>query len=202
MKKSKSHRSHHTGEAAPAAGTVQMAAEPVAESAADPTFAAELPTPEQIANWKAQAEKADDHWDRLLRAKADLENFRKRASRDKEEAIRYANQKLLQGLLPVLDSFDMAVSAAESGNADALESLQSGVNMIHQQLKSALGGAGLEEIDALGQPFDPNLHEAVSQLESDDAPEGSVAQQLRKGYRLRERLLRPASVIVARKPDA
>jgi molecular chaperone GrpE len=77
-----------------------------------------------------------------------------------------------------------------------------GVNMIYQQLKSVLAEAGLEEIESQGKPFDPNIHEAVSQAESAEVPEGQVMQQLRKGYRLRERLLRPATVIVAKAPAA
>jgi molecular chaperone GrpE len=80
--------------------------------------------------------------------------------------------------------------------------LQAGIAMIQQQLKGVLAGAGLEEIDANGKPFDPMLHEAISQLETDDAPEGQVVQQIRKGYKLRDRLLRPAAVIVAKKPSA
>jgi molecular chaperone GrpE len=83
----------------------------------------------------------------------------------------------------------------------ATQSLQAGVAMIHQQLKNSLAEAGLVEVDAAGKTFDPNLHEAVSQKETEDAPEGQVVQQLRKGYKLRERLLRPATVIVAKKPS-
>jgi molecular chaperone GrpE len=81
-----------------------------------------------------------------------------------------------------------------------VQSLQTGISMVHQQLKNALTEAGLEEVDATGKRFDPNLHEAVSQQESAEVPEGHVVQQLRKGYKLRERLLRPASVIVAKAP--
>jgi molecular chaperone GrpE len=80
--------------------------------------------------------------------------------------------------------------------------LQAGIAMIQQQLKGVLAEAGLEEIDANGKPFDPTLHEAVSQLETADAPEGQVVQQIRKGYKLRDRLLRPAAVVVAKKPSA
>jgi molecular chaperone GrpE len=93
----------------------------------------------------------------------------------------------------------MALMAANTPNTSA-QSMQAGVSMIQQQLKSALTNAGLEEIDATGKPFDPNLHEAISQQESAETPDGHVVQQVRKGYKLRERLLRPASVIVARKP--
>ena len=161
--------------------------------------------PEQLQELKARAAKADEHWDRLLRTTADFDNFKKRAAREKQDAIRYANEGLIEKLVPVLDNFDMAISAtrtAQSGAADNVQSLQSGIVMIHQQLKKALADAGLEEVNADGKPFDPNWHEAVSQQETDDFPDGQVVQQLRKGYKLRDRLLRPASVIVARKRAA
>jgi molecular chaperone GrpE len=94
----------------------------------------------------------------------------------------------------------MALAAAQSAAGDTAQSLQTGVTMIYQQLKKVLTESGLEEVDAAGQAFDPNWHEAVSQQESAEVPEGQVVHQLRKGYKLRERLLRPATVIVARKP--
>ena len=157
-------------------------------------------TPEQLAELKERAAKADEHWDRLLRISADLENFKKRASREKQDAIKYANESLLQKLIPVLDNFDAALSAAQSAQTGAVQSLQTGVSMIYQQLRNTLVECGLEEVDATGKPFDPNLHEAVSQKETSEAPEGQVIQQLRKGYRFRDRLLRPASVVVAKAP--
>ncbi len=157
-------------------------------------------TPEQLAELKERAAKADEHWERLLRTTADLDNYKKRAAREKQDAIKFANQTLLQKLIPVLDNFDMALAATQQGQADAAQSLQAGVAMIAQQFKSALLEAGLEEIDAAGKSFDPNLHEAVSEKETPDAREGQVVQQLRKGYKLRDRLLRPASVVVAKKP--
>lgn len=156
--------------------------------------------PEQLEELKARAAKADEHWDRLLRTTADFENFKKRAARERQDAVRYANEGLIEKLVPVLDNFEMAMAAAQSGPADSVRSLRDGVAMIHQQLKSALADAGLEEVDATGRPFDPNWHEAVSQKETAEAPEGQVVQQLRKGYKLRDRLVRPATVIVAKKP--
>jgi molecular chaperone GrpE len=156
-------------------------------------------TPEQLAELKERAAKSEEHWDRLLRTSADFDNFKKRAAREKQEAIKFANQTLLQKLIPVLDNFDSALAAAQTTQADGAPAFQTGVNMIWQQLKSALAEAGLEEIDATGKPFDPNLHEAISQRETAEAPEGQVLQQLRKGYKLRDRLLRPASVVVAKK---
>jgi len=157
-------------------------------------------TPEQFNELKERAAKADDHWNRLLRISADLDNFKKRAAREKQDAIKFANESLLQKLIPVLDNFDAALAAAQSASNDAVQSLQTGVTMIHQQLRNALVESGLEEVDATGKPFDPNLHEAVSQKETTDVPEGHVVQQLRKGYRFRERLLRPATVVVAKSP--
>ena len=179
------------------------AAPPVAAAAAPAASAPEL-TPGQLEELKARAAKADEHWDRLLRTAADLENFKKRAARERVEAAQSANVALLQKLLPVLDHFEMAQTAAQTAEAPqgGVASLQAGIAMIQQQLKSILAETGLEEIDASGKPFDPMQHEAVSQMETADAPEGHVLQQLRKGYKLRDRLLRPAAVIVAKKPSA
>jgi len=178
----------------------------------DPAVATEEPiaplelgsvTPEQFTELKDRASKADENWNRLLRVTADFENFKKRAAREKTDAIKFANEGVLQKLIPVLDSFDMALAAVQSADGGAAtQSLQTGVNMVFQQLKKTLAETGLEEVDATGKTFDPNLHEAVSQKETSEAPEGQVVQQLRKGYKFRERLLRPASVVVARQPAA
>jgi molecular chaperone GrpE len=171
-------------------------------AAPEPLVAVESvpPTPQQIEELKARAAKADEHWDRLLRATADFDNFKKRAARERQEAARYANQALLESLLPVLDHFEMALAAAPSGATGQAHSLQAGFALVYQQFRNALLEAGLEEIDATGQPFDPKWHEAVSQQQTLEAPDGHVLQQLRKGYRLRDRLLRPAGVVVAQKP--
>jgi molecular chaperone GrpE len=163
-----------------------------------------LPAPltaQDIEQFKEKAAKADEHWDRLLRQTADFDNYKKRAARERQDAVTFANESLLSKLLPVLDAFEMAL-AASANEPKAASALQAGIVMISQQLKSALAESGLEEIDATGRPFDPNTHEAVSQAETADAPEGQVVRQIRKGYRFRNRLLRPAGVIVARKPAA
>ena len=157
---------------------------------------------EALNELKAQAAKAKEHWDTLLRTTADFDNFKKRAARERQDAVKFANESLLQKLIPVLDNFDMAITAAANAKEGAAQSLQTGVNMILSQFRGTLTEAGLEEIDATGKTFDPNFHEAVSQSETADVPEGQVVQQLRKGYKLRERLLRPATVIVAKKPAA
>ena len=172
----------------------ENAAEPVA------TIDAASVTPEQFEELKERAAKADEHWDRLLRTTADFDNFKKRAARERTDAVQFANAGLLQKLLPVLDSFEMALLAAQSAKDEKSSSLQAGIAMVQSQLKSILAESGLEEINAAGKPFDPTLHEAVSQQETTDVPEGQVVQQIRKGYKLRERLIRPAAVIVAAKP--
>jgi len=139
----------------------------------------------ELAQWK----------DTALRARADLDNFRKRMSQESADARRYANASLLEELLPVLDNFQFGLQAAE---ADAgAKNLLVGLNMVAAQLQAFLRDQGVEEISAVGQPFDPNLHEAVDQQASDSVPEGTVISQVRRGFKLRDRLLRPATVIVS-----
>ena len=216
MKKTELHiRKPEKSVETPAAATTEPAA-------TDLPVAAEL-TPEQLEELKTRAAKADEYWDRLLRTAADLENFKKRAARERTEAAHSAGAALIQKLLPILDHFEMAQAAtqtadvarqpvgglsgqngsgAKAASDSKLASLQAGVAMIQQQLKNVLAESGLEEIDASGKPFNPAWHEAVSQQETDDVPEGHVVLQLRKGYKLRDRLLRPAAVVVAKKPGA
>ena len=174
---------------------------PSTETTDNPVEALPLSS-EQIEDLKTRAAKADENWERLLRTTADFDNFKKRAAREKIESAQYASASLLQKILPVLDNFEMALAAAQTAKDGKLAALQSGVTMIQQQLKSILVEIGLEEIDAAGKPFDPTFHEAVSQQESAEVAEDHVLQQLRKGYKFKDRLLRPATVIVAKKPAA
>jgi molecular chaperone GrpE len=172
-------------------------------AASTEALAPELLTPEQIDDLKTRAGRADENWERLLRATADLDNYKKRTQREREDAVKFANESLMKKLIPVLDNFEMALSAANQTPAAAnAQSLQTGVAMILQQLRSALTESGLEEVDATGKAFDPNFHEAVAQQESAEVPDGHVLQQMRKGYKLRDRLIRPATVVVAKKPAA
>jgi molecular chaperone GrpE len=158
-------------------------------------------TPEQLAELKQKAVQATELYERLLRTTADFDNFKKRAARERDETRRAASEAMLGRLLPVLDNFDMAMAATNQPNA-SVETLKVGVGMIHGQLRQLFTDQGVEEINAVGQPFDPALHDAVSQQETADVPEGQVVQQVRKGYKMRERLLRPAGVVVARAPVA
>ena len=146
---------------------------------------------------EARAEISDLS-ERLLRLQADFENFRKRAQREKDEARQFANQSLIEKQLPILDNFEMALAAAK----DADPALRDGVQMIYDQLLGILRDSGVETSDATGEDFDPNLHEAISQQESTDAEPGTVVEQVQRGYRLHERLVRPARVVVAKAPEA
>ena len=138
----------------------------------------------------------DELNDLLVRQAADHENFRKRSQREKDEARQFANQGLLEKFLPVLDNFEMALIA--SGDADP--AIRDGVQMIYDQLLGVLKESGVEPVEAVGEPFDPNLHEAISQQHTDEAAEGTVLQQVQRGYKLNDRLVRPARVIVAAAP--
>jgi molecular chaperone GrpE len=186
---------------------IKVEAEPGEEGAAQEPETADAGTEagsneisaEELEQLRAAAAKAEEYRNRMLREAADFENFKKRAAREKQDSITYANESLLQKLVPVLDTFEMALAASGSDNP-ATESIQKGVAMVYNQLKSTLAEAGLEEIDARGKTFDPNLHEAVSQQETADVAEGGVTQQIRKGYKFRNRLVRPAGVVVAKKP--
>ena len=135
-----------------------------------------------------------------MRQVAETDNLRKRLAKEKQDAIRYANESLIEQLLPTMDSFDMALMAVSSADENSIDSLKTGIEMVHTQLKRTLEEVGLSEIDAKGQEFDPALHEAMSRKESVEAEEGTVLEQIRKGYKLKDRLVRPASVVVATAP--
>jgi molecular chaperone GrpE len=177
-----------------------MSDRPPAEPAA--TEPPSAPTAEELATLAERAAQAAALKDQLLRTAADFENFRKRAARERQEDRQYAVQSLLEKLVPVLDTLEMALQAVPAAADGPAAALKTGVDMIHGQLRGVLRDAGLQEVDCLGRPFDPAVAEAVSQADSADQPEGTVVQQLRRGYRLHERLVRPATVVIARKPQA
>ncbi|MBJ6763407.1 nucleotide exchange factor GrpE [Myxococcaceae bacterium JPH2] len=143
-------------------------------------------------------ERAKDFQDRALRAAADLENFRKRALKEKEEVQKFGVEKLLKDLLPVMDNMDRALEAA--ARSPDIDSFQKGVAMTRKSFEDALGKHGVKAFTAKGQPFDPRLHEAVQQVETAEVPAGHVVMELVRGFFLNERLARPALVVVARPP--
>ena len=147
----------------------------------------------QLAQTKAELEKFRDL---ALRSSADLDNYRKRMSKEREEAIKFANSSFLERLIPVLDNFEFGLQAARTTSSPV--SILEGMTMVQKQFQDFLSSAGIEVIDATGQHFDPQLHEAISQEENEQVPEGIVIRQLRKGYKLRDRLIRPANVVVSK----
>ena len=154
---------------------------------------------EQYKALVAQAAQAAELKDRLLRAQADWDNSRKRILREKEDAVRYAGEAFLERLLPVLDNFEMGMAAAKT--ATDAKAIAQGLEMVLAQFQQALRDAGVETIEAVGKPFDPHRHEALGHHESHEHPEGHVLTQVRKGYKLKDRLLRAASVFVAKPPE-
>jgi molecular chaperone GrpE len=144
----------------------------------------------------AAKKEAADNLDRYLRAVADLENFRRRTVRDKEELRLFAASKLLEELLPSLDNLGLALTAARQPKAD-LKALAGGVELVQQQLKGVLASHGLKEINPAGQTFDPHQHEALSHQPSPDVKAEHVLTVVRTGYTLNGRLIRPASVIIS-----
>lgn len=133
--------------------------------------------------------------DLALRTQADFENYKKRSAREKDDAIKYANSSLLERLLPIIDNFELGLSAARGEGEQS--PVFSGMNMVLKQLSDFLAENGLRPIEAVGHKFDPNLHEAIAHEPSDRVPEGKVIRQTRRGYRLKDRLLRPAMVVVS-----
>src|SRR5256714_5382814 len=129
--------------------------------------------------------------DLALRTQADFENYKKRAARERDEGIKYANRSLLERLVPIVDNFELGLSAAGGGGNHS--PIYSGMNMVLKQLTDFLADNGLQPIDAVGKHFDPNLHEAIGHEPSDEISEGRVIRQTRRGYRLKDRLLRPAA---------
>ena len=150
---------------------------------------------EEVALTQLQTD-LDRFRDLALRSQADFDNYRKRSAREKEEAVRYANSSLLERLIPIVDNFELGLAAAR-GSTDG-GAIILGLDMVGKQLADFLTQCGVELVSAEGQKFDPNQHEAFAQEESATVPEGNVIRQLRKGFKLRDRLLRPAAVVVSK----
>ncbi len=144
--------------------------------------------------------KLKEEHEKMLRAAADLENFKKRAAKEKEEVQKYGVEKLLKDFLPIYDNFGRALDAAK-GEAD-FESLKKGVEMIRRLFEDTLGKHGVKAFSAKGEPFDPNKHEAMSSMETSELPPNHVHSEFLKGFTLNDRLVRPALVVVSKAPAA
>ncbi|WP_244219725.1 nucleotide exchange factor GrpE [Corallococcus interemptor] len=155
---------------------------------------------ETLERLKEAHERAKDFQDRAIRSAADLENYRKRAQKEKEDVQKFGVEKLLKDLLPVVDNMDRALDAA-SKSSD-FDSFQKGVAMTRKSFEDSLARHGVKGFSAKGQPFDPRVHEAIQQVESADVPAGHVLFEVTRGFYLNDRLVRPAMVVVARAPEA
>ena len=169
----------------------------------------ETADPADTVTENTSAEGDLDPWEQLeaeaakwkeisLRTAAEMDNLRKRTAREREEAVRYANQRLLEDLLPVIDNFEMGMQAASQ---DQKSMIYIGMDMVRRQLNDFLSGQGVQEIPSTGN-FDPNLHDAVAQEDCEKGEEGRILRVTRRGFKLRDRLLRPASVVVSKLPTA
>lgn len=163
-----------------------------AAEAAEPEVQAEDIPPEEVSADALEAQLKEKN-DRILRLQADFENFRRRTAKEKEELAAVITQNMLGDLLPLLDNFERAMAVEQTDG----EAFRKGVEMIFTQLKEVLDKNGLEHIEAEGQPFDPNVHQAVMRVENPDVSDGTVTQVLQKGYRAKGRVIRPAMVQVA-----
>lgn len=151
----------------------------------------------QAATSEGSAEERLAEADReVLRARAELENFRKRMQRDADQQLKYANMPLVRDLLDVVDNLERAIGAAQ-GEGASVQGLREGVEMVSQQLSGVLAKYGCKAVKAVGEPFDPNFHEAISQMPSEDYESGVVMQEVAVGYVLHDRVARPSNVIVS-----
>lgn len=163
-----------------------------AETSAEPTLE------EQLAACRAETQK---NWDLYLRERADLENFRRRSQREKEELSRFANENIIKEIVPVVDNLERAVAHARQENGDA-EGLLQGVEMTLSMFSKALDKFGVTPFNSVGEAFDPARHEAMGQVESAEHAPNTVVHEMQKGYLLNSRLLRPALVMLAKAPAA
>ena len=185
---SKKKEAHETEETTRSAET-EVAAAP------EPAAAAGEASPEQAL--AASREEAQKNWDLYLRARADLENYRKRAQREKEDAQKYGNESLLLEILPAVDNMERALDHASE---ESLSAVIEGVNLTRSMLLSVLKKFGVEPVESKGAPFDPAFHQAMLRVESADVAPNTVIEEFQKGYLLNDRLLRPAMVSVAGAP--
>ncbi len=155
---------------------------------------------EEVADPLEDAKNDAAHWkDIAARNQAELDNYRKRMAREKSDAIKFANASLLSELLPVIDNFQMGLSAAINEDPDSI--ISKGMEMVQKQLEEFFTSQGAVPVSAEGKEFNPNLHEAISQETSATIPEGHVISEIRKGYTLNDRLLRAANVVVSKGPE-
>ena len=148
---------------------------------------------QEMMRMQQEVEEANDT---MLRLAAELDNYKKRVAKERESLIKYSAQAMVQGLLPVLDNLERAIESADKSKD--FDSFLEGVKMIYKSMYDALERNGVVRVDALGEAFDPNIHEAVMQVNSEEHKENVVVQELQKGYMLHDRVIRPTMVVVSR----
>jgi len=152
--------------------------------------------------FRAADARAEENYDRLLRITAEFENYQKRMEREMNDFRKFANESLIKDILPIVDNLERALEIPYGNNESAFNGMREGVQMTLKGLQESLEKFGVVSIDSLDKPFDPNFHQAVMQEESEGHPDNTVSKELQKGYVMRERLLRPAMVVVSKKPDS
>ena len=174
-----------------------------AESAEEAEEKAEAEEVEETAEDKAADEEAsaeEQESERYMRLMAEFQNFKRRAAKEKTDIHAFANERIVSDLLPVLDNFERALGQeAEASENEELKNYAKGMELIFEQLKAALEKAGVKEIEALGEDFDPNVHNAVMTEETDEYEDGKISKVMQKGYKLNDRVVRPSMVAVNKK---
>jgi len=145
--------------------------------------------------------EARETYDRLLRVTAEFENYKKRSQREMNDFRRFANESLIKEILPVVDNLERALAVEQTDTESAVEGVKEGVRMTLEGLTETLKRFGVTSVESEGHPFDPNVHQAVSQEETEQYPDGTVSKELQKGYKLNDRLLRPSMVVVSKRPE-
>jgi molecular chaperone GrpE len=149
---------------------------------------------------QVKEKEAAENYEKYVRAVAELENYKKRAARDRADSLKYGQENLIKDILPLVDNLDRAMEHACNSNANDFEAFKEGLKLVQNQLNGCLEKQGVERIEATGRDFDPNVHEAMLQVESPDHEHNQVVQEFEKGYLLHGRLLRPSKVSVCRLP--
>jgi molecular chaperone GrpE len=186
-------QSEDTKRPQPNQGSASSREDPIRGSTGDSQVESEDP----MAGLQADLDRFRDL---AMRSQADFENYKKRCAREKDEATKYANRSLLERLARIVDNFELGLEAARGESEKS--PIYSGMTLVLKQLKDFLADNGLQPIEAVGQKFDPNVHEAIAHEPSDEVPEETVIRQTRRGYRFKDRLLRPSTVVVSSGPAA
>ncbi|WP_027415802.1 nucleotide exchange factor GrpE [Aneurinibacillus terranovensis] len=187
------HSPENTTDNEPAASSDVTQADETEEAAGESGLSAR--EQELLAKIEQLTQEKEENYNKYLRAQADLQNFRARTNKEKEQLLTYSSQRVIEALLPVIDNFDRALSASKE--ATDMDTLVQGVEMVFRQLQQVLDQEGVTTLPGVGEPFDPNLHQAVMQEESSEYEPGIIIEEFQKGYKLKERVIRPSMVKVS-----